>query len=1031
MFMKHTISRFFRFFLVAALVAAMAGSLLPSKALGIAHDPTTTVAVSTTTTGESPEWTIGFTAEESLVVGETNATIQVNFADAATVPDAVGEVAEEDILAAIAAATTVQSGDGGATAVVTVARDGNTITITTPVAIGAGDVTGDDPRTEAVVEGTDNSYDLGGTGTIVIGAEAGITLGAAENVDAAATPATGATVEVVAGTTTSVSARFAITTAVSVVRSSATAGSVTQWQIGFTPVELLSANASLVKLTFSHATVPSSIASSDISVLANDGDVTVGKLLEVAPTRTGNSITFFTPVSSAGGEPVTIVVATTAGVANGLRPTSAATVKVAAGTNATGTSAAFTVGQYLRFSPGKAARNATVTVSGGGFTSGTSGSIRIENLAELGDYDEAKSTGGTYTVDSAGKLTGSFVANSGTRLGGRLVVRDLGSGKPIWSSARTPFAQNASATPSSDNVALGAPVSVTLNDFDANAPITVSIAGGDPVALMTTGTTPEPVTTNARGGGAISILVPQDAGPGTKQVVVEAGKSARFLISIVTRTLTVSPSTAVPGQAITVAGSGFTTSSSGGVRVSLALGEDDITGENLIAVNTDGTFLYTGKVPFNEATGAAGGSSASSSIKWTAAEAGDGGREATSSSFGIQKRAVTLSPSTANPGATVEVYGSGWGVRTYDDVTSQVTLTLSNDTDASFGPFPVSSTGEFQGAFTVPSNSQVSTITVKATDNNGGKNVDKDDDDEVLSVDQGKTGGFKDNQSASKKLSVPTGVVTVSPNNASTGTVITITGKGFPAQTNLSGLKFGRAVALPVPAPATDVQGNFTVTLTVPAAGQGGSLQPGAVVITATVGQISGTTSFTIPGPTISLSADSGRPGESLTITGTGFSAYANVDSVNFGSAPALPVPNPRTDGVGDFSASVIVPTLNPGAYTITVRTGANFTATSPIRILSATSGRTVSPEIAFQSLTSRGLLTLAAAAAPGGTEFGAFVPGLAGNTLVQVVPNGVLILTLNVDAQIAVSGQPAVSVSADTPTFFALGAAVTVEVIE
>ena len=34
--MKHTISRFFRFFLVAALVAAMAGSLLPSKALGIA-----------------------------------------------------------------------------------------------------------------------------------------------------------------------------------------------------------------------------------------------------------------------------------------------------------------------------------------------------------------------------------------------------------------------------------------------------------------------------------------------------------------------------------------------------------------------------------------------------------------------------------------------------------------------------------------------------------------------------------------------------------------------------------------------------------------------------------------------------------------------------------------------------------------------------------------------------------------------------------------------------------------------------------
>ena len=155
------------------------------------------------------------------------------------------------------------------------------------------------------------------------------------------------------------------------------------------------------------------------------------------------------------------------------------------------------------------------------------------------------------------------------------------------------------------------------------------------------------------------------------------------------------------------------------------------------------------------------------------------------------------------------------------------------------------------------------------------------------------------------------------------------------------------------------------------------------------------------------------------------------MDSVNFGSAPAVAGAQSAHRRVGDFSASVIVPTLNPGAYTVTVRTGSGFTATSPIRILSATSGRTVSPEIAFQALTSRGLLTLAAAAAPGGTEFGAFVPGLAGNTLVQVVPNGVLILTLNADAQIAVSGQPAVSVSADTPTFFALGAAVTVEVIE
>ena len=266
---------------------------------------------------------------------------------------------------------------------------------------------------------------------------------------------------------------------------------------------------------------------------------------------------------------------------------------------------------------------------------------------------------------------------------------------------------------------------------------------------------------------------------------------------------------------------------------------------------------------------------------------------------------------------------------------------------------------------------------------------------------------------------------------ASTGSVITVTGTGFPAQTNLSSLKFGPSNALPVPAPATDVNGTFTVTLAVPAATGGGSLAPGAVVITARVGQISGTTSFTIPGPSISLSASSARPGDTVTVSGTNFSAYANVDTINVGQRNQRPSPAPLTDGVGSFSAEVLMPALNPGAYTITVRTGAGFTATAPINIVSATVGNVVPAEQAFQALTSRGILTLAAAAAPGGTSFGAYVPGLAGNTLVNVEPNGVLILTLNADARISVSNQPAVDVAADTPTFFALGSVVSVEVVE
>ena len=443
-------------------------------------------------------------------------------------------------------------------------------------------------------------------------------------------------------------------------------------------------------------------------------------------------------------------------------------------------------------------------------------------------------------------------------------------------------------------------------------------------------------------------------------------------------------------------------------------------GDN-ITVNTDGTFLYTGKVPFYSGNATAG------SKTWTASGTTNAGaaRAATSSGFSIQARAITLSPSTANPGSTVEIFGSGWGVTTDGNVTSQVTITLSSAGSGTFGPFPISSTGEFTGAFTVPSDADATKITVTATDNNGtGRDL-------TNGFAEGTNDSATGSQTATKSLTVPTGVITVNPDSASTGSIITVTGKGFPAQTNLSALSFGEGNALPVPAPASDVDGNFTVTLTVPAAAQGGSLSPGAVVITARVGKITGTTSFTVPGPTITLSTTEARPGDTITISGTGFSAYTNVSEINFGQRNQVPSPAPLTDNTGNFTSPVLVPTLNPGAYTVTVRTDAAFTATSPIRILSATSGRTVSPEIAFQALTSRGLLTLAAAAAPGGTEFGAFVPGLAGNTLVQVEPNGVLILTLNADAQISVSSQSAVSVLADTPTFFAIGAAVTVEVIE
>ena len=1046
MFMKHTISRFFRFFLVAALVAAMAGSLLPAAKVAGQGGCTVSSAQSCATVSTSTVladrvgWVLEFEVGATAIVADTVAE-----ADGAYTPGGIIEIAFP---------TGTRMPDSIAGKLITVASsdDGS----------GAG---ADPPSTDAVPVGAtaltvhDDNVVIISDGTITINSPVAIADGAMGTVTIA--DAAKVAHDTTAGEQTGMTVGgnmvppYETTRSPLVTTSGQRAGEVVQWRIDFQVDEELTADVSEITLAFSHASIPSAIERSAISVRRTDAppDTAAAALVTVAPTTLGSSITFFTPlglsevaITDEDGprdkEIGTIVISTTAGVSHKTSPSVTAKVTVTAGDNDAQVSETFSVNRYLNFSPSTAALGATVTVSGGGFTAGTRG------LIDIGSGPPYTSTNGTYDVDSAGKLSGSFLVSSRTTGANKISVQDLG---PVLESipsrvySERNFTQKASATPSGVEVTRGAPVRVTLNDFPSDK------AGTKYTAVIANAEAVFTVSSDGRSG---SLTVKQGEDPGTKLVTItgtprlkaddpetdldeeeldkENAATASFLITIVRRTLTVSPSAAVPGQAITVTGSGFTTSPEGSIRVHLTLSSsggtpvkltgdtdgDGVEDVSSIRVNTDGTFLYTGKVPFED-----GITDKPGTKEWTATELG-GKRAASSSGFSIQKRVVTLSPSTANPGTSVEVFGSGWGVRTYGDVTSQVTVTLP---DAEFGPFPVSSSGEFTGAITVPSNSQTTTIKVIAEDNNGGRAGSGD----TATVAAGKTGGFGDNQSESANLRVPTGVVTVTPSTASTGTIITVSGTGFPAQTNLSALTFGSANALPVPAPATDVTGRFTVTLGVPAAGQGGSLQPGAVVITATVGRISGTTSFTIPGPSVSLSSSTARPGDSMTITGTGFSAYGNVTTVSFGSAPALPVPNPRTDGIGDFSASVIVPTLNPGAYTITVRTGAAFTATAPIRILSATSGRTVSPEIAFQALTSRGLLTLAAAASPGGTEFGAFVPGLAGNTLVQVEPNGVLILTLNADARISVSSQPAVDVSADTPTFFAIGSAVTVEVIE
>jgi len=80
------------------------------------------------------------------------------------------------------------------------------------------------------------------------------------------------------------------------------------------------------------------------------------------------------------------------------------------------------------------------------------------------------------------------------------------------------------------------------------------------------------------------------------------------------------------------------------------------------------------------------------------------------------------------------------------------------------------------------------------------------------------------------------------------------------------------------------------------------------------------TGTFTVVGPTFSLSASSGTVGSEITVTGTGYAPVQSISSKFAGSAITTMVPNPPyTTGAGSFAFSFTVPAAPAGSQTISV----------------------------------------------------------------------------------------------------------------
>ncbi len=165
--------------------------------------------------------------------------------------------------------------------------------------------------------------------------------------------------------------------------------------------------------------------------------------------------------------------------------------------------------------------------------------------------------------------------------------------------------------------------------------------------------------------------------------------------------------------------------------------------------------------------------------------------------------------------------------------------------------------------------------------------------------------------------------IVVSPQSGQPGSVVEITGTGFPAYSvvriELVTSTRGTVDVTPSPTPITGWDGGVTATFIVP-----GILADTGYVVVIAGGSQAGRKFEVVAPPTpaptptpdyassIRVSPPSGPPGSEVAVSGTGFPAYSYIKmeliSSFTGTIDVTPSPRPMSDSAGNMTATFIVP---------------------------------------------------------------------------------------------------------------------------
>lgn len=434
----------------------------------------------------------------------------------------------------------------------------------------------------------------------------------------------------------------------------------------------------------------------------------------------------------------------------------------------------------------------------------------------------------------------------------------------------------------------GGAVTVTLGGFTAGLTVTLSgavsgsaVVGDDKTATIAgsmSGTAGTVTATDTAGLTAVS---------GSISVKPELTATA----------------TGKAGDSITLTGKNFTIDSNVASVADILWGGTAIIAANasttlpysLVDKDLDGDdddFSISIKVPSNAAAGV-------TQLKVT-----DASSVSSTATVTITGRSVTISPDTGPPGTVVTIVGSGFPESRAAAAGNKITISPVWGSTAVTNLFTDGS-GDLPGSdqFTIPA----SATTAKA-----------------VSVTVTIVGADSLSATGSDSFTVTSRVLVVEPSSGPKGTQILVTGSKFTASSTVTAntITVGGA-------PTTHALANLTssgdvpgVTLAVPS---GASIGANTVSLADTASTpLSGSATFTVEVPTISVGLAEAYMGQSVPVTGAGWVPSSSVTLTLKNGTTTVATKVATADGSGDFADSMAIPsTVGVGPLTVTF-TGAD-----------------------------------------------------------------------------------------------------------